>query len=47
MTKDRTGDDVDDDAHPPRCPGWLGFDSDYRPIPCLRCKPHLARGRPQ
>lgn len=23
--------------------GWLGFDDDGRPTPCLDCRPHLAR----
>lgn len=28
----------------PRCKkGWLGYDAEDRPIPCLRCKPHLTR----
>jgi hypothetical protein len=25
--------------------GWLGFDDDERRVPCLLCKPHLARRR--
>lgn len=25
--------------------GWLGDDTDGHPIPCLACRPHLARGR--
>lgn len=52
MTHDRTGERVEDDAltrnhpiaHDPRCRrGWLGEDLDGRPIPCLRCRPHLIR----
>ena len=30
--------------HDPRCEaGWLGDDELGRPIPCLQCRPHLAR----
>lgn len=30
--------------HDPRCEdGWLGEDERGRPIPCLQCRPHLAR----
>lgn len=30
--------------HDPRCrSGWLGQDLDGHPIPCIQCKPHLAR----
>lgn len=53
MTLDRTGEPVDDEpttdmnpagAHDPLCrSGWLGEDINGRPIPCLRCRPHLAR----
>lgn len=49
---DRYGDPVDDEtedntaAHDPRCRrGWLGDDHAGRPIPCLTCRPHLARER--
>jgi hypothetical protein len=35
--------DLDDDHNPANCPGWLGEDREGRPIPCLRCKPDLAR----
>lgn len=29
--------------HDPRCrAGWLGEDTDGRPIPCTTCRPHLA-----
>lgn len=37
------------DPQPPRCRnpncirGWLGEDDEGRRIPCLDCKPHLAR----
>lgn len=24
--------------------GWIGFDSEMRPIPCYRCRPHLREG---
>lgn len=27
--------------------GWLGEDDEGRPIPCLQCRPHLARTRPE
>lgn len=27
---------------PARCGGWLGEDEEGRPVPCLRCRPHLA-----
>lgn len=52
MTHDRTGEPVDESvavinpatAHDPRCrSGWLGEDIDGRPIPCLRCRPHLRK----
>lgn len=54
MPHDRTGerieeDDVDVDTaavtaarHRRYCSGWIDPDAD-RPIPCLVCKPHLAR----
>ncbi|MDH6282591.1 hypothetical protein [Prescottella agglutinans] len=51
MTYDRTGELIDDKKdvrppHDPRCQaGWLGTDPDDRPIPCLRCRPHLIRTR--
>jgi hypothetical protein len=29
--------------HDPRCQkGWIGFDDEDRPIPCLQCRPKLA-----
>ena len=50
--RDRTGDEAEQNGEPgrvaapyhdPRCrSGWLGEDLDGRPIPCLRCRPHLA-----
>lgn len=50
MTHDRTGERVDDAPEPirafhdPRCRnGWLGEDTEGHLIPCLRCKPHLAK----
>ncbi len=31
---------------PHRCTsGWLGFDTEDRPIPCLVCRPHLHPSR--
>ncbi|MCZ4077282.1 hypothetical protein O1W68_04945 [Rhodococcus sp. H36-A4] len=34
----------DDRPHDPRCrKGWLGYDLDGRPIPCLQCRPHLRK----
>lgn len=45
MSYDRTGEPVDlDDHDPATCPKWLGEDDEGRPIPCLRCKTHLATG---
>lgn len=46
MTKDRTGDDIHVPAHDPRCDGtgWIDRDADPA-VPCLDCKPHLARLR--
>jgi hypothetical protein len=39
----------DDDQpvlHASRCSGgWLGEDTEGRPIPCLQCRTHLARDR--
>ncbi|REE74384.1 hypothetical protein C8E05_3819 [Rhodococcus wratislaviensis] len=49
MKHDRTGERVDDAPapkvpHHPDCrSGWLGEDLDGRPVPCLQCRPHLAR----
>ncbi|MFC9432769.1 hypothetical protein [Nocardia sp. NPDC057030] len=35
---------MDDAEHAHRCHrGWLGFDAEYRPIPCLKCRPHLIK----
>lgn len=43
MTLDRTGERIDD-SHDPRCRnGWLGYDSERRPIPCFTCRPHLRK----
>jgi hypothetical protein len=43
---DRTGEPIDPDStpwHDPRCRnGWLGYDLEHRPIPCLVCRPHLG-----
>jgi hypothetical protein len=45
MAPDRFNDDTLDDGHDPdRCPKWFGEDSEGRPRPCLRCKPHLRPG---
>lgn len=47
MSPDRTGEPLEDTGcRDPRCGNgcpkrWLGYDSEGRPIPCLRCKPHL------
>lgn len=45
---DRTGEPISDDdegvrqAHDPRCRnGWLGYDTEMRPIPCVQCRPNL------
>lgn len=36
---------LEDRRHTKRCRnGWLGEDPDGRPIPCLRCRPHLLTG---
>lgn len=44
MSLDRTGEPVEDGEHARRCRrGWLGFDAEYRPIPCLICRPHLIK----
>lgn len=47
MKHDRTGERIDDEprpAHDNQCRnGWLGEDLDGRMVPCLLCKPHLAR----
>lgn len=49
MTLDRTGEPADNDDpdpwHDPRCRnGWLGYDDEHRPIPCLQCRDHLRAG---
>ena len=37
-------DDDQPTLHDARCEaGWLGEDDQDRPIPCLACRPHLAR----
>lgn len=46
---DRYGEPFEDDEQPelhdPRCEnGWLGEDDAGRVVPCLQCRPHLARG---
>lgn len=52
MSHDRPGAPVDGPAevvplHSPRGrDGWLGEDSEGRPIPCLQCRPHLQRTEP-
>lgn len=49
MTRyDRYGDHLDEDdldpSHDQTCrDGWLGEDHQGRPIPCLKCRPHLNR----
>lgn len=50
MRRDRYGEPIDPEdldeqpVHPYRCrrSGWIDRDADH-PIPCLVCKPHLAR----
>lgn len=47
MSHDRYGDLIEDDDaeanRPHRCHrGWIDRDAD-KPVPCLVCKPHLAR----
>jgi hypothetical protein len=45
VRRDRTGELVDDDQDQPphRCKnGWIDRDADH-PVPCLTCKPWLAR----
>jgi hypothetical protein len=54
VSLDRTGEPIDEGAAPPSNPncrgcspkcrgGWLGYDDEYRPIPCLVRRPNLAR----
>ncbi|MGB7239788.1 MAG: hypothetical protein WBD41_27880 [Rhodococcus sp. (in: high G+C Gram-positive bacteria)] len=49
MNHDRTGDTIEEpstERHDPNCrAGWLGADSEGRPIPCRICKPHLFVNR--
>ncbi len=46
MRLDRYGEPIDPEAvdeQPHRCRrGWIDRDADH-PVPCLVCKPHLAR----
>lgn len=47
MRHDRYGEPIEDDDPPPvrphRCRrGWIDRNADH-PVPCLVCKPHLAR----
>lgn len=43
MSPDRYGEKQDPACRDPRCKrGWLGTDTEMRPIPCPACKPHLA-----
>ncbi|WP_228002170.1 hypothetical protein [Nocardia australiensis] len=43
MSPDRYGEPADRGCRDPRCRrGFLGEDTEGRPIPCLACKPHLA-----
>lgn len=40
---DRTGDQPTEPTHDPRChDGWIDRDADH-PVPCLDCRPHLAK----
>jgi len=41
MTHDRTGEEIDPDAHPVNCSGWEDPDADVM-RPCPICRPHLA-----
>lgn len=41
MVLDRTGEPIDDDAHPQTCSGWIGGRNLDNPKPCLICKPWL------
>jgi hypothetical protein len=44
MSPDRYGDPQPRSCRDPRCrKGWIGTDDEGRPIPCLACKPHLAK----
>lgn len=47
MPLDRTGEPVEPTPLPPcgrpGCKGWLGYDDEYRPIPCLVCRPELRK----
>lgn len=48
MRRDRDGselEELDDEQHVEHtCDGgWLGYDRDGRPFPCLECRPHLRR----
>lgn len=48
MIRDRDGSEVEPDEATPAhyCQaGWTGTDPEGRPIPCLLCKPHLAKRR--
>jgi hypothetical protein len=50
VPRDRYGEPIDPEdldeqpVHPYRCrrSGWIDRDADH-PVPCLECKPHLAR----
>ncbi|MGW4720895.1 hypothetical protein [Nocardia sp. NPDC004260] len=44
MSPDRYGEPADRPCRDARCRrGWIGADDEGRPIPCLACKPHLAK----
>lgn len=50
MSPDRYGGETKPPCTDPRCgngcpPKWIGHDEQGRPIPCLQCKPHLAKTR--
>jgi hypothetical protein len=50
MAYDRTGEPIEPACPDPRCGNgcpkrWIGYDDEGRPIPCLRCKPHLVTTR--
>lgn len=49
MRRDRDGselEELDEQPFEHACQqGWLGFDPDGRPYPCLVCRPHIQRTR--
>lgn len=47
MARDRYGEPDEQTSLPPcgrpGCKGIRGYDEEYRPIPCLVCRPHLRK----